>query len=147
MPLVQITCNNLPLFDTSKPQGKRLAPDLLLVYSSRQMEAVMRLIAGVAAVLISGSMALAQQIKEPVVHVRPAPGTTVHHSVVTPPPVNNSSATELTRIEQQTARVRTAKPVAHHSPTTTTTNPALDLGKNKPIRVIRSPEPTIPSNH
>jgi hypothetical protein len=98
----------------------------------------MRFTAVVAVVLVSGGMALAQKIKEPVMRLRPAPGTSAH-STVAPPPVTNSSAAELTRIEQQTARVPLNKPVAHHSSGSATATPALDLGKNKPIRVTRSP--------
>ena len=105
----------------------------------------MRLTAIVAAVLISGSVSLAQQIKAPVVKVRPAPGTTVHHAVVPPPSANNSSAAQLAKIEQQTARTRTAKPVVHHASAATT--PALDLGKNKPIHVSSSPQAHNPASH
>jgi len=103
----------------------------------------MRFTAVVAVVLVGGGMALAQKIKEPVVRVRPAPGISAH-STVTPPPVKNSSAAELSRIEQQTARVRPNRPVAHHSSSSPTATPALDLGKNKPIRVTRSPQPANP---
>jgi len=105
----------------------------------------MRLVALIAAVLTFGSLVLAQQIKEPKVKIRPAPGTSVHHGVVPPPTANNSSANELAKIEQQTARVRTAKPVAHHPSAATT--PALDLGKNKPVPVSRAPKPPNPAGH
>ena len=108
-------------------------------------------LAGVAIVLISASMALAQQvfgqqIKEPAVHVRPAPGMSTH-SAVAPPPVNNSSAAQLAKIEQQTARVRSSKPVVHHPSSGAAATPALDLGKNKPVRSGRSPQPTNPSKN
>lgn len=105
----------------------------------------MRLTAAVAVALIFGSLSLAQQLKEPVVKVRPAPVTTVHHAVVPPPSANNSSAAQLAKIEQQIARTRTAKPVVHH-PTAATT-PALDLGKNKPIHVSKSPQSNNPASH
>ena len=106
----------------------------------------MRFIATALVVLISGSLVLAQQIKEPGVKVRPAPGLGVHNSVVTLPPANNSSAADLARIEQQTARVRSAKPVVHH-PATVTAAPPVDLGKNKPIHVSRSPQSHNPASH
>ena len=105
----------------------------------------MRFTAVVAFLLVSGGMVLAQKMKEPVVRVHPAAGTSAH-STVAPPPVTNSSATELSRIEQQTARVRLNKPVAHHSSSRPTVPPALDLGKNKPIRAPRSPQPANPQH-
>src|SRR5260370_33774711 len=103
----------------------------------------MRFTAVVAVVLVWGGVVLAQKIKEPTVRLRPAPGTSAH-STVAPPPVTNSSAAELTRIEQQTARVRLNNPVVHHSSGAATATPALDLGKNKPIRPTRSPRPANP---
>ena len=102
----------------------------------------MRFTAMVAVVLVSGGMALAQKLREPGVRVPPAPGISPH-STVAPPPVKNSSA-ELSRIEQQTARMRRNKPVAHHSSSSPTAAPALDLGKNKPIRANPSPRPANP---
>jgi hypothetical protein len=103
----------------------------------------MRFAAVVAVVLISVGMALAQKAKDPVVHVRPAPRVSAHGPAASPS-ATNSSAAELTRIEQETARKRLNKPVAHHSPGSSTATPALDLGKNKPIRVSRSPQPANP---
>ncbi len=105
----------------------------------------MRLTAAIAAVLISGSMALAQKIKDPVVHARPTTGVSASNTVA-PVPVTNSSAAQLAKIEQQTARVRSAKPVAHNSGSLAAT-PALALGKNKPVRSTRLPRPSNPNNH
>ncbi len=105
----------------------------------------MRFTAAALVVLVSGSLALAQQIKEPGVKVRPAPGLGVHNSVVTLPPAKNASAADLAKIEQQTARVRSPKPLVHHT-STTTAPPPLDLGKNKPIHVSRS-QPHNPASH
>ncbi len=109
----------------------------------------MRFTTTVAVVLISQGMALGQKLKDPVVPVRPAPVAS-RHSTVAPPPVTNSSASsaaELTRLEQQAARVRLNQPAAHHPPSNTANpaaTPALDLGKNKPIRVTASPQPANP---
>lgn len=110
----------------------------------------MRPTVAVAAVLIFGSMSLApqilaQQTKEPVAKVPPAHGVTVHHAVPPPPSANNSSAAQLAKIEQQTARTRTAKPVVHQ--TSAATTPALDLGKNKPIHVSSPPQAHNPASH
>lgn len=98
----------------------------------------MKLTPVVAVVLILGCMALAQQqIKEPSATL-PAAKT---HSTVPPTPVTKSSADQLTKIEQQTARTAVAtKPVVHHSSTGAVT-PTLDLGKNKPVPHTKSPLP------
>jgi type IV secretory pathway VirJ component len=106
------------------------------------MEGFMKLTAVVAIVLISACMALAQQIKEP---GKSLPGMKAH-STVAPPPVTKSSSDQLAKIEQQTARVVATKPVVHHSSAVAAT-PALDLGKNKPIRSARSPQPGLPNGH
>ena len=106
----------------------------------------MRLSAVVAVFLVSGGMALAQKMTKPVVRVPPAPGISTH-STVTPPPVRNSSADELTKIEQHTVRLRSTRPVQHHSSGGATAPPALDLGKNKPPRVTRPPQPASPNGH
>ena len=108
----------------------------------------MRFAAVVAVVLISGGMALSQKLKDPVPRTRPAPAT-LQHSTFAPPPGSASSAasaTELAKIEQQRARVRSPKPATHPVSNGTAT-PALDLGKNKPVRTGRSPVPTNPNVH
>lgn len=105
----------------------------------------MRLTAAVAVGLISACMAQAQQIKQPRVIMPPAPGVN-RPSTVAAPPVVTSSAAELAKIEQQTARLRTSKPVTHSSSAVAAT-PALDLGKNKPIRAGRSTRPVSPHSH
>jgi hypothetical protein len=102
----------------------------------------MKFTAAVAVVLISACMALAQQIKEP---GKPLPGIKAH-STVAPPPVTKSSSDQLAKIEQQTARVVATKSVAHHSSTVAAT-PAIDLGKNKPIRAGKTPQPGLPKGH
>jgi len=93
----------------------------------------------VAVVLISGGLALAQKIKQPTAHEPPAPGVSVHHAAA-PPPVTSSSAAQLAKIEQQTARGRSNQ-MAHQPSTSVKTTPALDLGKNKPVRAARSSRP------
>jgi hypothetical protein len=98
----------------------------------------------ITVVLFSACLALAQQRKDPAANV---PGIK-DHSAVPPPPIvtsSNSSAAQLAKIEQQTARVRASKPVAHANSVAAT--PALDLGKNKPVRAARSPEPGLPNSH
>ncbi len=105
----------------------------------------MRFAAVAAIVLISGSMALAQKIKQPTAHEPPAPGVSVHHAVA-PAPVTNSSAAQLAKIEQQTARVRSNK-AAHQPSTSVKSTPALDLGKNRPVRTGRSSRPTNAGGH
>jgi hypothetical protein len=103
----------------------------------------MKLNAVVVIVLTSGCMALAQQqIKEPSATL-PATNT---HSTVAPPLVTKSSADQLNKIEQQTARVAVTQPPAHHSSTVAAT-PALDLGKNKPVPHVKSPQPGLPKSH
>ncbi len=107
----------------------------------------MRFTAAVAVVLISGGLALAQKLKDPVVHLGPAPRLSAH-STVAPPPITSSSASpaaELARIEQQTARLRSNKPVAHPPSSIVKATPALDLGKNKPVRVGRPPQAAKPN--
>jgi hypothetical protein len=98
----------------------------------------------VAVILISGGMTLAQKTKQPTLHEPPAPSVSVHH--VAPPPVTNSSAAQLAKIEQQTARVKSNKAV-HQPSTSVKATPALDLGKNKPIGAARSPRPANPRGH
>ena len=104
----------------------------------------MRFAAVAAVVLISGSMALAQKIKQPTAHEPPAHGVSVHHAVA-PAPVTNSSAAQLAKIEQ-TARVRSNK-AAHQPSTSVKSTPALDLGKNRPVRTGRSSRPTNAGGH
>src|SRR5713101_4246777 len=111
------------------------------------MDTFMRFTAVVAVVLVSGGMALAQKIKEPTVRVRPVPGISAHGTIAPPPVRRNSSADELAKVEQQTARVRLNKPVAHRSSSGPTATPALDLGKNKGIRVTGPPQSPNPSGH
>lgn len=109
----------------------------------------MRFAAVVALVLISGSPALAQKMKDtvpPVYH----PPATVHHGAAAPPlvaPSSASSAAQLAQIEAQSARVRSNKPAARQPAGNVKTDPASDLGKNKPVRAGRSPQPTNPNNH
>jgi hypothetical protein len=108
----------------------------------------MRFAAAVAVVLILGSMALGQKLKNPVPPVRSAPGT-ARHSTVAPPPVTRSSgspAAQLAKIEQQTARLRSNKAVSHAPSSNVKTMPALDLGKNKPVRAGRSAVPAKRKN-
>jgi hypothetical protein len=104
------------------------------------MEGFMRFAAVVAVFLISGSMALAQKIKQPTVHEPPAHGVSVHHSAA-PPPAANASAAQLAKIEQQSARVKSNK-LAHQPSSSVKATPALDLGKNKPVRAAGSPHRT-----
>jgi hypothetical protein len=107
------------------------------------MEGFMKLTPVVAVVLISGCMALAQQqIKEPSATLP----TAKTHSTVAPPPVTKSSADQLTKIEQQTARVAVTPPAVHHTSTVAAT-PALDLGKNKPVPHTKSAQPGLPKSH
>ena len=108
----------------------------------------MRFTAAVAVVLISGGMALAQKLKDPVVHVRPTPRLSAHSTVA--PPITSSSASlaaELARIEQQTARLGSNKPVAHPPSSIVKETPALDLGKNKPVLAGRPPQRANPNGH
>jgi hypothetical protein len=107
----------------------------------------MRFAAVVAVVLMSGTVALAQKIKDTVPPVH-SPSVGARHSAVTPPVKSSpaASASELDKIERQTTRVRSSKPVPHNSGNVATT-PALDLGKNKPVRSARSPQPGNPNNH
>jgi hypothetical protein len=102
----------------------------------------------IAMILLSAGLASAQQIKDPSANV---PGIK-DHSAVAPPPIvqtspasTTSAAAQLAKIEQQTARARAPKPVTHAN--TVAATPALDLGKNKPVRGARSPQPGIPGGH
>lgn len=99
----------------------------------------------IAVVLLSACLASAQQIRQPKATVPDIKD----HSAVAPPPIVNttssSSAAQLAKIEQQTARVRASKPVTHSNPVAAT--PALDLGKNKPVRAARSPQAGLPGKH
>jgi hypothetical protein len=113
------------------------------------MEGFMRFAAVVALVLISGSMALAQKIKDTVPPVRSAPGSS-RQTTVAPPPVTSSSASsaaQLSRIEQQTASLQSNKPATHPLSSSVKTTPALDLGKNKPVRASRSSQRTNRNGH
>jgi hypothetical protein len=107
----------------------------------------MRFTTAVAVVLISGSVALAQNQKQP--RVPAAPGLSHNHGTDVQLPATTSSAStaaQLAKIEQQTARVHSNKPVAHSAANTKTT-PALDLGKNKPVRAGRPLVSTNPNGH
>jgi type IV secretory pathway VirJ component len=99
----------------------------------------------ITVVLLSACLASAQQIKQP----KSTVPSIKDHSAVAPPPIVNttssSSAAQLAKIEQQTARVRAPKPVTHAN--TVAATPALDLGKNKPVRAARSPQPGLPGGH
>jgi hypothetical protein len=100
----------------------------------------MRFTTVVAVVLISGSVAVAQQPNHP--RVPPAPGLSHNHGTDVQLPATSSSAStaaQLAKIEHQTARVHSNKPAAHSSANVKTT-PALDLGKNKPIHAGRPPQ-------
>jgi hypothetical protein len=95
----------------------------------------MRLIAAAAVVLISAS----------VVAHKPKPAKLYAPPVVASVPATGSSpntAAQLARIEQQTAHLRSTKPVTHATPAVKAT-PALDLGRNKPVHASRSPQPTV----
>ncbi len=83
----------------------------------------MRFAAVAAIVLISGSMALAQKTKQPTAHEPPAPGVSVHHAVAPAPKA------------------------AHQPSTSVKSTPALDLGKNRPVRTGRSSRPTNAGGH
>jgi hypothetical protein len=112
------------------------------------MEDSMKFTATLAVVLISASMALApqilaQQIKGPDAN-RPDMKA---HSTVAPPPVGKASSDQLAKIEQQTARTAAKKPVVRHTSTTAAATPALDLGKNKPVRAGKTPQPGLPQSH
>ena len=96
----------------------------------------MRLTTAVAVVLVLGSMALAQKSNQP--RVPPAPGLSHNHGTDVQLPATSSSAStaaQLAKIEHQTARVHSSRPVAHSANVKTT--PALDLGRNKPVHVGR----------
>ena len=100
----------------------------------------MRFTTVVAIILISGSMALAQQSNQP--RVPPPPGLSHNHGTDVQLPATSSSAStavQLSKIEQQTARVHSNKRVAHSSANVKTT-PALDLGRNKPVHAGRPPQ-------
>ena len=111
----------------------------------------MRLTAAIAVVVLSGVTLLAQKAKDPTLYAPPTPRALGHnHSVVAPPPATSSSASsaaELARIEQQTVRVRSNRAAAHPPSTNVTTTPALDLGKNRPIRAGRPIMSTKPNSH
>jgi hypothetical protein len=107
------------------------------------MEDSMRFTAVFAVVLFSALTASAQQIKGPAAK---SPSVT-DHSTVVPPPVSKASSDQLTKIEQQTARTAATKPVVRHTSTPAAATPALDLGKNKPVRSARSPQPGLPQSH
>jgi len=108
----------------------------------------MKITAAFAVVLISAGLALApqvlaQQIKEPDAN-RPDMKA---HSTVAPPPVGKASSDQLTKVEQQTARTAGSRPAVRHTSTTAAATPALDLGKNKPIRAGKTPQPGLPQSH
>jgi hypothetical protein len=107
------------------------------------MEDSMKFTATLAVVLISASLTLAQQIKEPGANLPDMKA----HSTVAPPPVGKASSDQLTKIEQQTARRAVSKPVVRHTSTSVAATPALDLGKNKPIRAGKTPQPGLPQSH
>jgi hypothetical protein len=103
----------------------------------------MKFTAAFAVVLISASLGLAQKIKDPDANRADMKA----HSTVAPPPVGKASSDQLTKIEQQTARTAVRKPVVRHSSTTVAATPAVDLGKNKPIRAGKTPQPGLPQSH
>ncbi len=103
----------------------------------------MKFTAAFAVVLISASLMLAQQIKDPDANHPEMKA----HSTVAPPPVGKSSSDQLAKIEQQTARTAASKPVVRHASTTVAPTPAVDMGKNKPIRAGRTPQPGLPQGH
>jgi hypothetical protein len=88
-------------------------------------------------------MMLAQQIKDPDANHPEMKA----HSTVAPPPVGKASSDQLTKIEQQTARAAVSKPAVRHTSTTAAATPATDLGKNKPIRAGKTPQPGLPQSH
>ena len=108
----------------------------------------MRFTTVVAFVLISVVLALAQKPKQPRAYVPPAPGTH-SHGADAPSPVASpsaSTAAQLAKIEQQTARMHSNKPAAHSAANVKAT-PALDLGKNKPVRGGRPPQRANQNGH
>jgi len=102
----------------------------------------MKLAAIFAVVLISGTLAVAQ--KDP--HMPAMPGVKQRHTDFAPPPPAATSAAELARIEQSSPKLRTVKPVVNRPPAVATA-PAVDFGKNRPIRAGRSPQPTKANGH
>jgi len=107
----------------------------------------MRFATAVAVALIFGSIALAQNPKQP--RVPAAPGLSHNHGTDVQLPATSSSAStaaQLAKIEHQTARVHSNKPVAHSSANVKAT-PALDLGKNKPVRAGRPPQRANQNGH
>lgn len=109
----------------------------------------MRFTAAIVVVLITAGMTLAQKPKQPRANVPTAPGLSHSHGAPTPPPVTSSSrsaAAQLAKIEHQTARLGSNKPATHPVGNVKTT-PALDLGKNKPVRSGRSPQRTNHNGH
>ena len=96
------------------------------------------------AVVLIASLSLAQKMKDPSAN-RP---DLKAHSTVAPPPVTRASSDQLTKIEQQTARTAVTKPVVvRHTSTPVAATPAMDLGKNKPIRAGKTPQPGLPQSH
>jgi len=104
----------------------------------------MRFTAVVATVVICGGLALAQKPKDPV--PRTPSMSNSGRSTVAPTPLSKSSAAELSKIEQHT-RVASNKTAEHRASGSAAATPALNLGKNKPIRASRSPQPTNPNGH
>src|SRR5260370_27572695 len=94
------------------------------------MEDSMKFTAAFAVVLISASLMLAQQIKDPDANHPEMKA----HSTVAPPPVGKSSSDQLAKIEQHTARTAASKPVVRHASTTVALTPAVDMGQSNPTR-------------
>ena len=104
--------------------------------------------AAIVVVLISAAMTLAQKPSQPRANVPPAPGLSHSHGAVPQPPVTKSSVTtaaQLSKIEHQSAGLHSNPPVTHQANVKAT--PALDLGKNKPVRGGRSPQRTNHNGH
>ena len=103
----------------------------------------MKFAAPFAVVLILASLALTQQTKKPGAN-RPDMKA---HSTVAPPPVGKASSDQLAKIEQQTASTAATKPVVRHTSNTMAPTHPADLGKNKPIRAGKTPQPGLPQGH
>ena len=88
----------------------------------------------IAVVVLISASAVAQKPKPAKLYVPPVAAAPATSS-------SSNTAAQLAKIEQQTAHLRSAKPVPHATSTVKAT-PALDLGKNKPVHAGRSPQAT-----
>ncbi len=88
----------------------------------------------IAIVVLISASAVAQKPKPAKLYAPPVASVPATSS-------SSSTAAQLARIEQQSAHLRSAKPVTHATPSVKAA-PALDMGKNKHVYASRSPLPT-----